>query len=122
MTIYIGIVNGNMVYTGSDFQEARRIAKKKMKNSGARGRVETWMEKKLIGTDIICGVEKAELITGEQFENLDHALIKEFNDLTYQLNREVSRFSQEEILSKFNRIKELNLLLGVEGQAQLSLF
>lgn len=62
------------------------------------------------------------LITGEQFENLDQTLINEFNELTYQLNREIFRFSTEEVISKYERIKELNSLLGVGEKIQLDLF
>jgi hypothetical protein len=66
--------------------------------------------------------ERMKLITGEHCENVDQALINEYNNLTYQLNREIFLFTQEEVLSKYGRIKELITLLGIGENEQLVLF
>lgn len=64
-----------------------------------------------------------ELITKEHFVKTDDLnLIQEFNDLTFQLNRELFRYSLDEILIKYKRLKQLNDLLGVGELVQLSLF
>lgn len=65
---------------------------------------------------------KIELITGEHFKNTDQTLIKEYNDLTYELNRYIWRLSSEEILTKYTRVKELVSLLGIGEPHQLTLF
>lgn len=62
------------------------------------------------------------LITEEQYDHFKPDLIKEYNVLTYQLNRELSRFSRDEILFKYNRIRELVSLLGIGDNVQLDLF
>lgn len=53
------------------------------------------------------------LITGEHTKSLDLALIKEFNDLTYQLNSEFYLLSLEGVQFKYHQIKELNVLLYI---------
>lgn len=71
---------------------------------------------------VACMQGNLKLITGEDFENADPILVQEYNELTYQLNREIYLLSDKEVLQKHNRIKELNSLLGIGFNKQLVLF
>lgn len=65
------------------------------------------------------------LITCENCAITDEKLIQEYNLLQYQLNRDIYRFTNKEVLSKYNRIKELMILIGVYQKSsfeQLDLF
>lgn len=65
------------------------------------------------------------LITNESCSVVDEKLIQEYNLLQYQLNRDIFRFTEEEVISKYNRIKELMILMEVYQQSsfeQLNLF
>lgn len=63
------------------------------------------------------------LLDGEYTKCNDQSLINEYNELTYQLNREMGKYTLEEVLSKHKRVIYLyDLIVVKDRNEQLSLF